>query len=231
MTLGRLLAALLLCSVVEAARADLVASPDLAARVEALPRLDTVDAASARINAQLADLDAEATEFGQVCDTDPPNSFFERVITVAFTGPGYLSMLEGVGFYCPGAAHPNAGVTPLTFDLQTGAEVEWRVLFPAGLLAEDTHPWPGSVKASAALVALYFGQAEAIDGECRDEIAWPPVYFRVWPDAAEHGLVLMPFSLPHSMQACADPVTIPLEVLRAEGFAPVLTEAIAGSMP
>ena len=173
MTLGRLLAALLLCSVVEAARADLVASPDLAAGIAALPRLDANDAAAARINAQLADLDAEAEITASVCIPDPPRSFFERSITVAFEGPGFVSLLDSSYLYCPGAAHPNAYIIPLTFNLATGDEVKWRGLFPAGLMAEDSHPWPGSVKASAALVALYLGQAGAMEAECRDEIAWP----------------------------------------------------------
>lgn len=224
---GRLtLAALVVASAFGAARADLIAGPDLADGVAALPRLTAPGPAAARINADLAARDADAAAFGADCNTDPPRSFHERFVTVTFVGPTYLSLLDSTGFYCPGAAHPNFGVAPLTYDMTTGAEVDWRGLFPVVLLAGDNRPRHGAVKAAPALVALYFAHATAMNTECREEIADDPVYFRVWLDAAKAGLVLMPASLPHALQACADPVTLPLASLRAHNFDPALLAAL-----
>ncbi len=224
---GRLtLAALRAASAFGAARADLIASPDLADGVAALPRLTATGLAAASINADLAARDAAQVEFAGRCNTEPPHSFYERFVTVTFVGPAYLSLLDSTGFYCPGAAHPNFGVAPVTYDLATGDEVKWQAVFPTDLLAEDGHPWSGAVKATPAVVAVYFAHATAMDAECREEIADDPVYFRVWLDAAEAGLVLMPSSLPHAMQACADPVTLPLASLRAHNFDPGLLAAL-----
>ncbi len=41
-------------------------------------------------------------------------------------------------------------------------------------------------------------------------------------------LVMMPSSLPYSMQACADPVTLPVSVLREAGFTARLIAALGG---
>jgi hypothetical protein len=229
---GRLtLAALLVANVFGAARADLIASPDLGDGVAALPRLTVPGPAAARINADLAARDAAAAEFGADCNTDPPRSFHERLITVTFVGPAYLSLLESTSFYCPGAAHPNEFVAPMTYDLATGAEVEWRALFPVGFLAKNSHPWTKTVTASPTLVALYFAHSPAMDAECRTEIVRFSASFRVWLDAAEGGLVLMPASLPHVMQACAVPVTLPLATLRTRNFDPVLLAAFGHPDP
>ena len=119
----------------------------------------------------------------------------------------------------------------MTYDLTTGAEVTWQALFPTGFLSEGSHPWPDSVKASAGLVALYFARATTMDAECRDEIARYPVYFEVWLQAAVAGLVLMPSGLPHVMQACADPVTLPLSSLHALNFDPTLLAALRSHNP
>ena len=174
---GRLLCLALLCGAT-VARADLVARPDLAEGVQSLPRLVGGGSATARINARLAERDARAKAFAADCNSDPPNSFFERAITVTMTGPRYLSVYESGGFYCPGAAHPNTFLTPLTFDLSSGADVDFRNLVPPRFWEESEYVLPNrDLQATPALVALYLDKATPLDDECREVIATPPTSF------------------------------------------------------
>jgi hypothetical protein len=218
-TPGRLtLAALVAAIGFGAARADLITSPDLADGVAALPRLTAPSPAAARINADFAAPDADAAKFGADCNTDPPRSLHERFTTVTFAGPAYLSLLDRTSFNCPGAAHPNYVAAPLTYDLASGDEVDWQALFPSVLLARGSQPQPDAVKASPTLVALYFAHATAMDAECRGELVRFPPSFAVWRDADEGAMVLMQASHPRVMRSCADAVTLPLTIQRAQNF-------------
>lgn len=196
-----------------------------------MPRVIGGGSATARINARLGELDAEAKTFAADCNTDPPNSFFERAVSLPFQGPGFLTVLESVGFYCPGAAHPSGWTFALTFDLATGREVEVSSLVPPRFREKDDDPLPAdTLRATPSLVDLYLVQAETLPEDCRAAVARAAM-FQLWPDAGQRGLVLMPTSLAHAEQACADPVTLTQEVLRREGFDPALIRALEATGP
>lgn len=206
----------------------LIFLPPLAKDIAALPRLAGSDRASLRINDQLTTLDQDAKSFAVDCNTDPPNSFVERDISIEFSGPRFVSFLISEGFYCPGAAHPNFGASPLNFDLATGEEVDWQQLFPADLLPSNDQPGPPhNVQFSARLTQLFLSMDHSLPPECVDEIKGNQNYFEVWLSSSEKGLVVQPVGLAHAMQACGDAVLIPLDRLRVLGFADDLVKALA----
>ena len=88
--------------------------------------------------------------------------------------------------------------------------------------------WPGSLVATPALVALYRDQPGSLPQDCLDAIAQPPIWFSLWLGAAPPGLVMMPASLPYSMQACADLGTLPISALREAGFSAQLIATLEG---
>lgn len=193
--------------------------PPLAENVSSLPRVVAQDAVMRRINTSLAERDRAEQDWVLECNSDPPRSIVERSVEVAFVGPRYFALVVADAFSCPGAAHPNDFVLPLTFDLTTGLEVDWRNLFPKHLLRTEA-PATGfdGVIGSAALTDLYLSVAVTLDQDCRDEIVGNDGYFHVWPSARDRGLILMPAGLAHAMRACADPVVLPVTLLRAAGF-------------
>lgn len=206
--------------------------PPLAENVASLPRVTAQDAATRRINTYLAEQDRKELDWALGCNSDPPRSFVERSVEVAFVGPRYFGLVVADAFYCPGAAHPNDFVFPLTFDLTTGLKIDWRSLFPQHLLRTEA-PATGfdGVVGSADLTDLYLSVAGTLDQDCRDEIVGNSGYFRVWPRARDRGLILMPSGLAHAMQACADPVVLPVALLQAAGFPDDLLGALINPAP
>lgn len=67
------------------------------------------------------------------------------------------------------------------------------------------------------------------DKECREAVttanADGPPAMMAWLDAKDGGLAVQ-FDLPHVVQACADPVVIPVATLKAEGANAALTAAL-----
>ncbi len=222
-----------LTALAEPASLKLSFLPDLTPDIQALPRLLATTPAMARINDQLSQLDAKETSWAANCDVDPPNSYVERAVGVVFAGPRYFGLLTLNESFCPGAAHPNSGAMPLTFDLATGAEVNWPDLFPSKLQDPIRHPnWTGYVIGSKALTALYLSQAADMDAGCSPEIVSDNNgYFHVWPSAVDRGLVLQPTGLAYSNQACADPVVLSTAILRREGFPDELIAALEAPLP
>lgn len=210
--------------------AQFLVLPLLANEVAALPRLVASDEVSARINNRLAEIDRDEKDFAEGCNSDPPRSFVERNVEIAFAGPRFLSLLIYDAFYCSGAAHPNDWAWPLTFDLATGLETDLRDLFPPNLLPKESLRGPAvHFKFSQRLNDLYLALDVPMPEDCRSAIKANDAWFRVWPSAAEGGLVLQPSGLSHAEQACADPVTIPPAKLRALGFADLLTQSLAAA--
>lgn len=206
--------------------------PPLAEDVSSLPRVAARDAATRRINTFLSEQDRKKLDRARGCNSDPPRSFVERSVEVAFVGPRYFALVVADVFYCPGAAHPNDFVLPLTFDLTTGLEVDWRSLFPQHLLRTEVPATGfGGVVGSAALTDLYLSVAVTLDQGCRDEIVGNNGYFQVWPSARDRGLILMPAGLAHAMRACADPVVLPVTLLRAVGFPGDLSASLTDPAP
>ena len=206
------------CAVVAPTHAPvaLIHQPDLTPDIQALPRLDPATAAARRINDQRSRLDADMLSWAASCDTDPPTTHVARGVEVAFAGPDYLSVLMQIEVYCPGAAHGNHALVPLTFDLASGEEVRWHDMVPSHLQdPERPRKTADFIIGTSALTAQYFSWATDLGTECKAAIlSENDGYFRLWPSALDQGLFLLPTGLSHANQACADPVVLPLAVLR-----------------
>lgn len=211
----------------------LIHQPDLTPDIRALPRLESATAAARSINDQLSRLDAEMLSWAVSCDTDPPTTRVRRGVEVAFAGPDYLSVLMQIEVYCPGAAHGNHALVPLTFDLASGEEVRWRDMVPAPLQdPERPRKTADFIIGTSALTSQYVSWATDLDAECKAVIlAENDAYFRLWPSALDQGLVLLPTGLSHANQACADPVALPLAVLREMRFPAPLLVALSDPGP
>lgn len=216
-----------------AARSDpqhgvsIVEGAALAPNVEAMPRLPGISAAQKRINARLALIDAKTLSQALACQPSPPDIGFELTTEVAFVSADFLSITRLMNAFCAGAAHGAYFIDGVTFDMETGEEVRWGRLFPPHLVADrEPHSELGFVLATEDLTGLYLETAASLPAECERAIRTEnDGWFKVWPSQSDLGLILMPTGLPHSNQACADPVVLPAEVLRNEGFAERLVDA------
>lgn len=230
--------ALLLCLAASPAPAqDLVRQPDLAPGVAATPRLPEATGAAARINARLADLDAEALASWRdlaVCDPSPGNTFL-RGVDVTLNAPGLVSLLVQEEGYCAPAAHPWTTAAPLVFDRRSGAEVDPLSWLPP-FLSPGPEPEPWTEQRALArfgpLTSLYIHTAlrsrdPGIDLACLSLLRRQPHGFDLWPDASAPGLVLQPAGLAHVDTPCETPVTIPLATLTSLGVSPALLSALA----
>jgi len=211
------------------------ARPDLAADVEALPRLVGEGAAIAAINADLDLRDTAARAEG--CDG---GGGYARGVTQPMTGPGFLTFRISQEYACEGAAHPSFDQTLITYDLATGKAVDWVAAAPGLQLARaeiDDMPAdyvPGLY--SPALSAWYGARALAsTDREHVEDCA--PVWstealesttFKVWLDAENGGLSVGP-EFAHVANACADTATMTVEEMRRFGVTPAIIDAVAAA--
>ena len=209
--------------------------------VAALPLIARpVDDAERRINIALRRLDATLRKALPTCKGDagaPAN--WERSIEVPMRGPGYISFVITDDAFC-GGAHPSTATMAIVYDLRTGAPVDWTRLLPASLTGKValTAGMDGTkmvTLASKRLYALFLsgydlGSGTAEDqASCKDAVEnigsdGPPAMM-VWPNAKQGGLALQ-YDLSHVVQACAVPVVVPAETLRAEGVQLPLLDAI-----
>lgn len=216
--------------------------PRLSADVEALPRLVGDSPAIVRINADLDRMDAAAVTSAADCAAsagDGPGGGWSRSITRPMTGPGYLTLRQHLESYC-GGAYPSNSQVALTYDLATGARVNWTALLPGlNLVQDELDPdfpadYAYSIR-SPQLEALYERKriAEAGDVECRD--VWKPKPedefgqgFFLWADAA-HGGIAVDADYVHAVQACGGTVYLTADDLRAAGAPAGVIEALAAA--
>ena len=245
--LAPFLSALMLAGTAGAEAADrpvrLTVPPDLGKDLSAMPPIaGPVDAAETAINAALRRLDGKVVKAAAECRSDGgKNAWWERHVDAAMRGPRFLSYAVTDNVFC-GGAHPSVGTWSIVYDLTSGAPVDWTTLLPDRLtgtvaLAEQADGVKVVTLASKRLHALYLeryrpdaaGSKDDADRECREAVSeasdGKPPAMMVWLDARQDGLVLQ-FDLAHVVQACADAVVIPTEILRKEGAARVLTDAI-----
>lgn len=84
----------------------------IARGVAALPRIATpATPATTKINAALARLDKSWLAFRKQCGADTGRS-----VNVTMRGPGYLSLVVNMDYYC-GGAHPDNSSIALVYDL------------------------------------------------------------------------------------------------------------------
>lgn len=200
----------------------LLPQPPLAEHIAAFPRVAGGGEASQAINARLQLLDDGAAEMSD-CD-------FTREVEVALDSPGYLSLYGREGGYCQGAAHPFFAEYGLTFDRNTGAEVDWAKLLPEALLAttdegyDPTYPF-----ASAALNAAYLAKADPalVTLDCKETYDMG-LSFDFWLQAGK-GLAMLPSNLPYAATACANTVYVSVDDLRAAGADAGVIAALDGT--
>ncbi|MES2143028.1 MAG: hypothetical protein V4516_01405 [Pseudomonadota bacterium] len=209
------------------AETPLVALPPLADDAEALPRLGGASPAAARVNARLAELDAQALVNRKACLSAGAGSDWARWVDVRLFGSNILSLTIQTSFYCAGAAHPSSYLEALTLDLATGDPVGWTQVFPASYQNPEQWSFPSQVlRGSLRLTALYVAANGTIDAECSEVIAGVPHDFHIYASAEDRALVMVPDDLPHAEQACADPVAIPVATLRGIGVVHPVLDAL-----
>ena len=172
----------------------------------------------ARVNADLAAKEkANASDYKE-CLSDlhdagqkPDKATWSVDVSVTYLSAHFLSVGVTSSNYC-GGAYPNDGVqTPVTFDLATGREIDWKTAFKPGFL-------------TGALNTLYRAvYPKSSDAQCRSFVREQPPFaspedaiFRL---ETGKGLVVLP-DFPHAMQGCAEEVAVP-----APKLAPFLRNA------
>lgn len=211
--------------------------PALGAGLAAFPRVAGADSAGAQqVNQALASADARGKKAAAECQglireakADPKGAGWQRTVTIAMRGAGYLAVTATDEIYC-GGAYPSSSTLALAYDLRTGLPLNWEKLLPKALAgkasldtgADDTRL---GVLESAGLKALYV-KAAGLDADCVAALNDVEPTFMLWPDAEEDGVALEPSNLPHVIAACGEPSTIPVATLRPLGVDAGLLDAI-----
>ncbi len=194
----------------------------------AFPRISApATPATSRINAALGRGDARLRVAVRDC-TGPGGKGrgdWSRTVTTPFTGPDFLSVVAADDYYC-GGPYPDTATLPLTYDLATGAPVNWAKLFPPSVTGTATTDSVSDgttvgTLTSARLSALYrrkatAGQDKELRKDC-DGAYEQPLALMLWLDAKTPGVSIETNAFPHAMKACAETVTLTLTDLKALG--------------
>ena len=199
-------------------RPDFAAIPEIA---------DPVDAAEQAINAAVRRLDKVG--IAAVC-TGKRNSW-ERSVETTMHGPRFLSFVVHDDIYC-GGAHPDEAAYAIVYDLSSGRPVDWTKLLPPSLTGNITLQ-----PAADGTRTVYLASAELMRRFSKAQHPQDPVGcegttdfddvppMQLWLDAAAGGLAAMP-DVAHVVQACYEPLVIPVADLRKLGAAPALVDAL-----
>ena len=198
--------------------------PPIVKGIAAFPRVvgGTSRKTAERVNRALA-----TAEQGLGCtDHSGPNTYWNRRTFASMRGPRYLSLRAYDDFYC-GGPYPDTDQVTLVFDLRIGAPIDWKQLFPAGLIqAAGTGPGGGDSEpvtvSSAALWKLYAKAAAADlhDKDCAKVLANASdigTGLVLWPDAETDALGIQQADFPHVVEACGPPEIIHMPELRKLG--------------
>lgn len=238
-----LLAAALAAGAVQASPFAVVLKtlPPLLKDSESMPRIvSPATPATARINADLAKVDADWVAEAKDCRGDGKNPYVyvERHYFVQMRGPGYFALLLSDEENC-GGPHPDNVLTPITYDLTNGQRVNWLAMFPPSAklrAAYDTlaGEGPPNLFRSPVLQAIYLKRARAQRSaadwkQCTDALDNPEgLDFQLVPDAAKGSLVLS-LQLPRVVMACGDDIDLVPTDMRRLGVEPRLVAAIEQS--
>jgi hypothetical protein len=216
----------------------LVTQPALGADLAAFPRIAGPDEPGLqRINRALADADVRVGQAAKECradaiaaQADPKDAGWQRGVSVAMRGAGYLALVASDHWFC-GGAYPDTDQFALAYDLRTGAPLNWERLLPKALSGTASLDTAGDgtrlgVVASAELTALYLKLVKP-DAECTPALRDTELHFMLWPDAERDGIAIAPSGLPHVIAACGMDAVIPETTLRTLGVAAGLVDAIA----
>lgn len=193
------------------------------------PRLIAFPDASvmARVNVLLAaqektDRASKADCYAQIRDQKQKvdkNSFSEDV-GVTYLTRRYMSVNVVSSYDCAGA-YPTAGAeAPMTFDLTTGAPVNWAKMFKPGFLPKTDG---GDTQPRSILAKLYWRRLSktGLDPDCRAALADVDPFNdeTIFWLVAGRGLAVQP-QFNHAMAACAE-----TSVLPAADLAPYVRDA------
>lgn len=229
----RWLLAFLLAATPAVAAPALIARPAIGPGVAAFPRLRAApgDRAAARINAALAAGDARVREIAASC------GHWKRDVAVRARGPRYLSVLARDSWYC--GAYPDTDIVALTYDLRSGAPVNWAGVLGSRVVASATLHTAGDgtrigAAVSAPLARWYARATLAAPGvpkACAPVLSAAGLGFQLWVDARAHGLGIAAAGLPHVVAVCGPVLVVPAAALRAMGARPAILAAIAAARP
>jgi hypothetical protein len=181
-------------------------------------------AVEARVNARLAALEKEQRDGYPQCleglkqlGEKPTDDDYWVDVKVGYLSARFLSLEISTESYC-GGNHPNNGSNPVTFDLSTGREVDWKNAFKPeffsvalNALYRKLYPWTAKDEADLRK-EIAAGQADESDNckklvDGQDNFESPDAaIFRL---QAGTGLVVSP-DFPHVIQACGEEVALPL---------------------
>jgi hypothetical protein len=215
------------------------AQPDLAEDVAALPRIVGEGAAIERVNADLQRIDGAVMQ--NACEG---GGGIERGVTQPMTGPAYVSFWIAEGYYCEGAAHPSNDQTAVTYDLATGARVNWIEAAPGlQLTAGDLTDMAATYvpRLSSPAISTFYSRrmlTDPVEGpdaewleQCRDVFApdaLTDTTFKLWLDAENGGVSLSP-DFPHVIQGCASTVTMTAAEMREFGVSAAMIQAVTAA--
>jgi hypothetical protein len=159
-----------------------------------------------KVNALLASKDAaDASQrsdcLSQLKDAHikPTADSYSLDIRVSYLSSRFASLDVRETYYC-GGPYPNDAVPdPLTIDLRSGGEIDWKKIFKPGFLPDE------SGSSTAKLVSLYQARyaklPHPVEG-CPDVVKNDVDSLLLRLDAAKGGLVATP-DFPRAAQACA----------------------------
>ena len=155
-------------------------------------------------------IDASWRAFLKDCHQQAGKNFdMERSNQVAMRGPGYVAVTIGYSYDC-GGAHPDSIQSYAVWDTGSGKAVDpWTWFNAKGVqleLAGRSDASYSRITLSPVLRSALLGAWTRDDEDCKNagELAtWDP-----YPSV--EGMVFQP-DLPHVIQACADPLTLPWE--------------------
>ena len=215
---------------------SLVQQPKLGKEFDAFPRVGNgvgPDVAK-RINDVLVKVDALGRKAIADCKAqDRKNGYWARGVDITMLGPQYLSLVSHDDAMC-GWAHPSGSSLSLVFDLSDGRLVDLSKLLPGlvtkAALSDALDGAKIGTVTSSKLISLYRQEMDKDkdrDAECKDVVAQKDdLSFIAYPDAGAHGLVFDPVGIERVVQACFESMTLPVDVLAANGTSTVLLEAL-----
>jgi hypothetical protein len=165
----------------------------------------------AKVNAALAKQEADDQDTRSDCiksvleaKQKPTAETYETDISITYLSARYLSVNVVSSYDCAGAYPTNGAESPLTFDLATGAPVDWKRMFKPGFLPPDDGDDSAHPSGLARIYKARYRKTAAVDDDCLSVVKDPSVSLSpiLWLSSRQ-GLVIQP-DFPHVVAACAD---------------------------
>ncbi len=208
----------------------------IAEGVDSLPRLSGHSLTIGRINTALAAQDRLVRRNWEAChglDGDQHEMYLKRSIQITMSGGALLGLFIAVQAQC-GGVHPFMDDFTLTYDLRTGALVDWAALFPPGTVQKEQVKFD----VGPTLIALRSPQLEALyrkGWKDRDQCRLEDVIdeggtddFLLYPDADAGAVQIFPTDLINVERICAYPVALDRTALTSLGISEEWQKTLLG---